>query len=265
MSGWLNNQSAAADSAGYKARGSTYRIGGQQAIAQDWFLGGSLAAGQSWTTMDGGSKGNGHTFDGSVALKHTMGPWLFAGSVALANGAFQTNRLLSTPGLSAVLKSNQNSILVGGRLRAAYEFALEDWYVRPYADLDVTHLSTGSYQESGNSPFALSVRGSNHTGVALTPMVEVGLRRTLADGIILRPYVAAGFSYMPNNSRKISASFVTAQPGDGTFTNVISSSDLQADFAAGLQLYRAGGFEVRAEYALKAGFQTGSARLAYHF
>jgi uncharacterized protein YhjY with autotransporter beta-barrel domain len=265
-SGWLNSQSASADAAGYKASGTTYRIGGQHVIAQDWFIGGSLGAGQSWTTMDGGSKGNGQTYDGSVALKHTMGPWLFAGSVAVANGAFQTNRFVSVPGLyTGVLKSNQNTLLVGGRLRAAYEFALEDWYVRPYADLDVAYLNTGGYQESGNSALALNVRGSDHTGVALTPMVELGLRRTLADGFILRPYVAAGLSYMPNNSRKVSASFVMAQASDGTFTDTIGSPTVTANVAAGVQLYRAGGFEVRAEYSLKAGFQSGSARLAYHF
>jgi hypothetical protein len=63
--------------------------------------------------------------------------------------------------------------------------------------------------------------------------------------------------------------FIGALPGDGTFQTFIKSPNVLGDVALGVQLYRAGGFEVKAEYAVKAGNaylnQTGSLRAAYHF
>jgi hypothetical protein len=100
-------------------------------------------------------------------------------------------------------------------------------------------------------------------------MVEVGARRSLNDGMILRPYAAVGLSFLTNNTRVVSASFVGAQAADGTFANYIRSPDLLENLDLGLQLYREGGFEVRAGYMLRAGgeflAQGGSARVAFHF
>jgi hypothetical protein len=100
-------------------------------------------------------------------------------------------------------------------------------------------------------------------------MVEFGGRLALQEGIIVRPYAAIGVSFLPNNTRTVNASFVGAQPGDGTFQTFINSPNVLGDVDVGVQLYRAGGFEVKAEYALKAGnpyvSQTGSLRAAYHF
>lgn len=274
FSGNRTDQYSSGGDAGYRVDGTNYRIGGQAEFAPNWFVGGSLSTGNVWSQA-GGSSGNGQTYDGSVAVKHTMGPWMFASSIALAGGTFNNTRVISlpgagtAPGVNAQLQSDSSIFIAGGRLRGAYDFALGDWYIRPYGDLDVIYSNAPGFQESGPGGLGLNVRSFSKTSVVISPMVEFGGRLALQQGIIVRPYAAIGVSFLPNNTRTVNASFVDAQPGDGTFQTFINSPDVLGDLDVGVQLYRAGGFEVKAEYALKAGneyvSQAGSLRAAYHF
>jgi uncharacterized protein with beta-barrel porin domain len=265
VSGARSKQSNVADASGYTSNNMTTRFGGQRAIAPGWFLGGAFGFGQNWTKMDGGSTGGGHIFEGSAALKYSDGPWLVAVSATLGGGAHTTNRTINLPWVSTVLSSNQNVFLAGGRLRTAYEFAFGNFYTRPYLDLDLVHVGTDHFRESGPADLALDVQASNHTGVVIWPMVEFGLRQDFGDGFILRPYVAGGFSYEPDPTRKVSSSFIGEMPWDGTSTSYIHNPYFQGSLEAGLQLYQAHGFEVRAGYSARDGYQTGFARFAYHF
>ncbi len=275
FTGSQTNQYTTTDVQGYNVAGTVYRLGGQHEVAPGWYFGGSIAGGQDWATMSGGSSGHGQSFDGTLALKHTAGPWLFAGSVAIASGAFHNNRLVSLPGIgtlapvNTLLQSDSNILLVGGRLRGGYEFAFDNWYVRPYGDLDMVYTHVPGFQEFGQTGYALNVQSSSKTNVIIAPMVEVGGRYNVDATTILRPYAAAGVSLRPGNTRTITSSFVGAQPGDGSFQSLIQSPNVLGNFALGVQLYRVGGFEVKAEYGLQVGgsflAQAGSARVAYHF
>ena len=267
--GQQTDQNSGIDRLGYQVAAVTYRMGAQHEVAPNWFLGGSLAAGQSWATMDGGSSGNGQAFDGSVALKHTLGPWLFAVSSAVATGFYSNDRAINLPGTNALLKSNSSIFLVGARFRSAYEITFESWYVRPYGDFDVVYTNTPGFQESGQTNFALNVHGASKTSAVISPMVEFGGRVNTGSGMILRPYAAVGISFLPNSTRAIDASLVEASAADGTFRTYLKVPDVLGKFEVGLQIYREGGFEVKAEYGLKAGnaylSQSGGARVAYHF
>jgi uncharacterized protein YhjY with autotransporter beta-barrel domain len=244
VTGWQNSQWQSGDTAGYQVASAAYRIGAQHEVAPDWYFGGSLAVGRSWAAANGASSGYGHTFDGSVALKHTMGPWLIGGSIALASGAFHSNRVVSVPATGtlpavySVQQSDPSIFIAGARLRGAYEFTFADWYVRPYGDLDVVYTNSPGFQESGQLGAALNVRGTSKTSVVLSPMVEFGGRAVLDEQAVLRPYAAVGLSFLPNNTRYVDASFVGALPSDGTFR---SFTRVPGDFDFGLQLYRAGG------------------------
>jgi hypothetical protein len=274
FSGERTDQYSSGGDAGYRVDATNYRIGGQAEFAPNWFIGGSLSTGSLWSQEDS-SSGSGQTYDGSVAVKHTMGPWMFAGSIALAGATFKNDRLISlpavgtTPGVNALLQSDSSIFVAGGRLRGAYDFAFNTWYVRPYGDLDVIYSNTPGFQESGPTGLGLNVRSFSKTSVVISPMVEFGGRFNSKEGLIVRPYAAVGVSFLPNNTRTVDASFIGALPGDGTFQTFIKSPTVLGDVDLGLQLYRAGGFEVKAEYALKAGSayvsQTGSLRTAYHF
>ncbi|WP_395672701.1 hypothetical protein [Inquilinus sp.] len=270
VTGRWTDQSSTSDTQGYYVSGTTYRIGAQHEIAPDWYLGASFGFGRSWTTMDGGSSGDGDTYDGSVTVKRVMGPWQFAGSVAFAGGSFHTDRRVDIPGIaSETLQSDPSIFLAGGRLRAAYELAFQDWYIRPYGDLDVIYTDLPGFEEKGDDLYALDVRGSSKTSVALSPMVEFGGRLNLDTESTLRAYVAFGMSYQPDNTRTIHSSFVGASSANGTFSDQIDSPEVLGRIGVGVQLFRSGGFELKGEYTADIGgsflSQSASARAAYHF
>jgi hypothetical protein len=275
FSGQQTSQYETGGDPGYRATGTTYRLGGQREFMPNWFFGASIGTGQTWSQESGGSTGSGQTFDGSMALKHTVGPWLFAGSVALASGYFQNSRVIGLPGVgtlpaeNAVLKSDPSALMAGGRLRTAYDFSFGDWYVRPYGDFDLSYLGAPGFQEFGSREYALVVHSSSKVNVAISPMVEIGGRHDVAPGLVLRPYAAVGLSVLPNNARTLDASFVSGLPGEGTFQTVIKTPSVLGKFDLGVQLYQGGGFEIKAEYGLETGTaflsQSGTARLAYHF
>ena len=97
-------------------------------------------------------------------------------------------------------------------------------------------------------------------------MVELGGRVNTDAGMILRPYAAVGISFLPNSTRAIDARLVEASAADGTFRTYLNSPDVLGNLEAGLQIYGQGGFELKAEYGLKAGnaylSQSGGARVA---
>ncbi len=270
VTGRWTDQSSTRDTQGYYVSGTTYRIGAQHEIAPDWYLGAAFGFGQSWANIDGGSSGDGDTYDGSVTVKRVAGPWQFAGSVAFAGGSFHANRRLDIPGIaSETLKSDPSIFLAGGRLRAAYEFTFQDWYIRPYGDLDVVYTDLPGFKEKGDDLLALDVRGSSKTSVGLSPMMELGGRLDLDGQSTLRAYAAFGLSYLPDNTRTIRSSFVGASSGNGTFSDHIDSPDVLGRIDVGVQLFRAEGFELKGEYTADIGgsflSQSASARFAYHF
>ncbi|WP_436158520.1 hypothetical protein [Mesorhizobium sp. LjRoot246] len=267
---WTDQSSTGNSTQGYHVSGTTYRIGAQHEIAPDWYLGASFGFGQSWTTIDGGSSGNGDTYDGSVTVKRVMGPWQFAGSMAFAGGSFESYRRVDIPGIAdETLKSDPSIFLAGGRLRAAYEFAFDDWYIRPYGDLDVVYSELPGFQEKGDDLYALDVHDSSKTSVALSPMVEFGGRLDVDPETTLRAYAAFGVSYQPDNTRTIHSSFVGVSSANGTFSDQIDSPEVLGRIDVGVQLFRAGGFELKGEYTADVGdsflSQSASARFAYHF
>lgn len=268
--GWANN-----DPSGYSVTSSTYRLGGQRAVAPDWYVGGSFGATQSWASANGGSSGSGTAYDGSVSVKHTMGPWMFAGSIAVASGAYRSTRLIDLPavgtlaGTTAVAQSDPSLLAFGGRLRCAYEFSFGDFYVRPYGDLDIIYAHMPGFQESGGDGYALNVNESDKTNIVLSPMVEFGGRYNAGEKTVLRPFLIMGVSLWPTSGRNVEASLADASAANGTFRTYVDTPDVLGNFDAGVQLYRAGGFEVKAEYNVNVGGsflnQGVTARLAYHF
>jgi hypothetical protein len=100
-------------------------------------------------------------------------------------------------------------------------------------------------------------------------MVEFGGRLDMDEQSTLRAYAAFGLSYQPDSTRTIHSSFVGASSADGTFSDHIDSPDVLGRIDVGVQLFRAGGFELKGEYTADIGgsylSQSASARAAYHF
>jgi autotransporter-like protein len=250
---------------GTNANTSELRIGGQVQVAPDWFLGGAFGAGSRWTRNDVGPTGSSQIFDGSVALKHTIGPWLFAGALALSSTAMH----LTPPGTSLAGDTNVSS---GGlRLRGAYDVAFSGWYLRPRLDLDLMHTWRPGFQVSGPNVagLALAIDGSTKTSFVATPMLELGGRVDLDETLVLRPYVAVGASFLPDNSSTLSATVIGPLPGVGNLQSTVYGPSVLGNVEAGLQLYKTRGLEVKAEYMLSVGDnylgQGASLRGAWHF
>jgi hypothetical protein len=133
----------------------------------------------------------------------------------------------------------------------------------------VIYTNLPGFREAGAALYALNVNGSSKTSIALSPMAEFGGRLVLGEKTILRSFAMVGVSFLPDNTRSIDASFVGAAPEDGTFRSFLNSPGVVGNVELGVQLYRAGGFEVKAEYDASIGgsflSQSASARLAYHF
>jgi uncharacterized protein YhjY with autotransporter beta-barrel domain len=269
ISGRWTNQGTTSNVQGYDVTTTSYRLGGQHEIAPNWYLGGSLAYGDTSATMNGGSRGDGYTVDGSVALKRTVGPWYFAGSAALAYGSFDTYRQINLPGVTETLESKPSIFLAGARLRAGYEFTFGDVYVRPYGDFDVIHTNLPAARESGSSIYALDVHGSSKTSIGLSAMMEVGGRIDLDEQTTLRPYASFGVSYLPDNTRAIETNFANETVNNGTFFDYIETPEFLGRIDLGLQIYRLEDFELKVGYTADIGTsylsQSATARFAYHF
>lgn len=239
------------------------RMGGQKEIASDWFLGGTLHADKSWM-QSGLTASVGQSFDGSVALKHVMGPWLLGGVVALGTGASHSTRPAFTGG---TMQGDSTLFMGSTRLRGAYEFAFSGWYARPRLDLDVSYENQPSHQEYGPDPTGLAVGGYQKVSLAISPALEFGGRVDMGS-LILRPYVVAGPTFLPNNTRTIDIGF-TGLPELGTLQMIAGGPSVLGTVEAGLQLYQAQAWEVKADYVLSVGdsylSQTIGLRGAYHF
>jgi uncharacterized protein YhjY with autotransporter beta-barrel domain len=247
----------------------TTRIGMQYKVAPDWYVGGSFGANQTWSTSSDGSSGSGQAYDGSVAIKHVDGPWYLAGSLAFGSGEFESNREIDLPFLKTTLQGNPNIFFAGARFRAGYEFGFNHWYVRPYNDIDLVYTHIPGFQESNASINAIDVNGSDKTSVVFSPMVEVGGRWDLDDKTTIRPFAAVGASFRPSNAYSFDVSLAGASAASGTFRESFTVPSAQLNMDLGLQIYRASGIDVKAEYDLETGHsfrnQGGSLRIAHSF
>jgi outer membrane autotransporter protein len=187
----------------------------------------------------------------------------------MASGSFNNNRQVNVFGASTSLGSDSSIFLAGSRLRAGYEFDRGDWYIKPYGDMDVVYTHAPGFKEGGSSPYALNVRTADQTNVSFSPMVEFGRRGNLDPKTTIRAYAAFGMSWRPDNTRTVRSSFVNSDSADGTFTDYVKSPEVLAKVDLGVQVFRAGGYEVRAGYTADIGnhftSQSATARFAYHF
>jgi hypothetical protein len=265
---WMKATGQWASQSGSNGSSAVLRIGGQKEMAPGWFLGGSFGAGAQWMQNGNGYLGDGQVVDGSVALKRTIGPWLFAGALAFSSAPMH----FAPAGTGLV--GDRNAYSGGMRLRGAYEFDFTGWYMRPRLDLDLVHAWQPGYQLSGPGPAGfgltgISVDGRSKTSFAATPMLEFGARYDTEQKLVIRPYAAVGAIFMTDNTTTVTATLTGPLAGPSRLQATSSGPSVLANVEAGLQLYKAGGFEAKADYRLSAGdgyFSHGAAlRGAYHF
>jgi outer membrane autotransporter protein len=134
-----------------------------------------------------------------------------------------------------------------GRLRAAYSFVFQDWYVRPIADLDVIHVRTPGYSETGAGALGLTYDTASQWTAAFSPTVEVGGRMNLGNGYVLRPYGSVGASFF-SNSEWTATARLQGGLGAGSFTTSIATDPVVARLSAGVQLFAQVRLDLRLTY-----------------
>jgi uncharacterized protein YhjY with autotransporter beta-barrel domain len=249
VGGRLTNQSTSGGIAGFNNWLMNYQVGAQVEIAPDWFLGGSLAYQQSWLSgTDGRVSSNGTGGSVGVVLKRELGPWLFAGSLGGSMNWYDTRRTIAIPGLAPTVAYGNSTVLSGqARLRAAYSLAFQDWYVRPYADVDLIHVSVPGYSETGAGALGLTYDTASQWNVAFSPTMEVGGRINLQGGHTFRPYASAGLTAF-TNSNWTSTARLQGGLGAGSFTSTLATDPVVARFSAGFQLMTKDSFDFRLTY-----------------
>lgn len=270
VTGRLESRSAGSAATSLQGEGVAFRIGGQKQVGPGWFLGGTAGYGGGWWQAGNGASANSQKAEGAVAVKRVDGPLLLMGALGFAATGMHIDRPDGVPGPGGVtLRSDSSAWQGSGRLRAAYDIPFGQWYLRPRLDLDLLYTNMPGYQEYGQSALALQVAGRDKWSIAITPAIEVGGRTELSEGLILRPYLVLGASFMPDNNWTTVASFQGALGTLGSFQITTWGPSVMANAEIGVQLYRANGFEMKAEYILSAGdsllTQMASLRGAWHF
>ncbi|CAH1651510.1 autotransporter outer membrane beta-barrel domain-containing protein [Chelatococcus asaccharovorans] len=270
VTGSWTRQSSSHDVTGYSQRAATYRLGAQHEFAKDWFLGGTIGYTHSnLSDSHGFSKTSGDALDVSLALKHQIGPWLLAASGHIGWGRYDTDRVLNIGPSLAASGGTSTVWTAAGRLRASYEVVRDNWYLKPYADLDLMYTSMPGYSETGSGLTHLRFASAQQWNVAFTPAVEIGGRIDINPDMWLRPYASVGITFLAKDSMRIGVGFTDSLAPVQDFMAEAAMPGRLVNLTAGAQLYSNDSYDLRAEY--KAGIgdkylsQEVSARLSIPF
>ncbi len=257
------------DNNGYRNDALSYRVGGQWELAPDWFLGATAAYNTDWLqSRDRGTRADGKGADISVALKHQIEAWYFAGALHAGYHGNEFTRSFAVGDEWWSSKFDTKSWTFGLRGRAAYEFAFDEWYVRPYVDVDVIHAYMPGYTSTG-SGLDTRVSPMREWTFAVSPAVELGLRKNLESGGWLRPYLSVGATYFKDNEFSAKVRFVDGLEEGVAFDSTSHLPRYALDVGAGVQFLSKDNFEVKGEYKAQIGKdylnQKASLRAAFHF
>lgn len=248
VSGRTSTQNASGDMPGFHYSTVSYQFGGQKEVSPGWFVGGSVAYENSHLRgSESRVSGKGDSAYIGAVVKRQQGDWTFSAAVGGGYGSYHMNRSIGIAGYQDTLSSSPDVYGFNARLRAARTFAYDNFYVKPYVDLDASYTRMPGHTESGANPLALTVDGSSQFTLGVSPMVEIGGRAELGNGAILRPFMYAGVSFLSQDDWKASARLRGA-PGARSFDTSLPIDDVVGRVGAGLEITKTGGVEFRLQY-----------------
>ncbi|MEM7778152.1 MAG: autotransporter domain-containing protein [Pseudomonadota bacterium] len=223
-----------AEAIGYEDTVGGVSAGAQFNFAPGWVanVGASYESGTLKTDTAARSESDRYHLGGAV--KYEIGPWLFAGAVAGGIGDFDTTRQIAFTGFNETATSDHDVIYVAGQLRAAYQFAMPGWYVRPLVDVNLTYLDRDGLTEGGAAGANLTVAGGEETMFSATPAVEIGGVYEIVPGATLKPFLMAGVTVFADDDHSLTSAFALAP--DATFETVTEHGDVFANIHAGTTL-----------------------------
>jgi len=233
---------------GYDQNDYSVQLGGQKLLGDGWVLGGSIGYDNSNLTADAGQSVSGHGFSGGLVVKRELGNWVFSGAADFGRGFYDSEREVSIGDQTKTAKGDFTATHFGLHGRVTRYVPFDSWYLKPYADLHVTHMKTSAYDESGADELDLKVGSESATTVSVSPMLEAGKRFDFGTGMTLRAYAAAGLEHYDHDEWSASSNFSGAAAEAGTFTATAELPDTRYKLNAGLNLLASSKFDVRLEY-----------------
>ncbi|WP_077003421.1 autotransporter outer membrane beta-barrel domain-containing protein, partial [Variovorax sp. KK3] len=237
------------DRANYVADTQSLQFGGQRRIADGWFLGGSVAFDDSsfrGAQNTGFVSGRGTTL--GVVLKHEMGPWTFSGAADFNQGSYDTTRNIAFPGYAGQARGAFTARSAGLHGRVAYTIPQDGWYLKPYLDLHAVRIRTGGYTEQGAGAFDLVVGHESDTMLSASPMLEVGGRWDLDNGMVLRPYVALGAVVHNKNAWGAGSQMIGSVAGVSPFVATSEAPTRLGKLNLGVDIDLSKSMQLRVEY-----------------
>ncbi|WP_051439512.1 autotransporter outer membrane beta-barrel domain-containing protein [Bordetella petrii] len=243
------DQDAVQGTPGYSFDSNTYQVGGQREFRPGWFIGGSAAYQNNSLRADNGrAGGSGDVGYAGVVLKHQAGPWVYSAAIGGGYGSYDLDRSLGIDGYDRQASSSPDVYSAGLRLRVSRHIGItEQFYLKPYVDLDALYARMPGYTESGG-PLSLDVDSSDQFVVGLSPMLEVGGRLDLPAGATMRPYAYAGASFLSDDSWDAQARFKGAPAGSDGFRASLPGDDVIGRFGVGMQVNNRSGLDFRLQY-----------------
>jgi hypothetical protein len=254
-------------SLGFNLSSATIRLNGQRETAPGWFVAGSL---RFETNQLGGAQGvsaTGQGMVGGISLRRQDGPLRLSATADFGYGDYDTTRTITVGATPGSATGSLGAFDAGAHLRAAYQLPFDRFYLQPSLDLAAIYVGTGSYNESGFSPLALSQHSANNWFPTALPSLEVGSRFDLTGGAVLKVSANVGALLVAKNSWTSKASF-SGDPLTGSFQSRTSIPASAAEIGLGVGILSGGNVEFNLRYSADLSYrfaQIGTARLAYHF
>jgi uncharacterized protein with beta-barrel porin domain len=271
LTGSFASVGSSSSSSGYRDQAARLQAGRQIQIAPDWF--GEFAVGYETgrTTTDSFATTLADRYDFGAALKHQIGPWLFATALDVGYDALNTTRAIGFAGVQSAT-SAPSVWRLDSRFRAAYVAEFGNAYIKPSLDLDVIYTALPGFSEAGAGPLSLNVASSNKVVFAASPLVELGQTWLFGNGSALRPYIQGGAMFLSNNTWSINSTFEGAPAGVSPFTTLTSLPQTLAKVSAGIDIFGVAGIpglDLRLEYQGRFGSgytdQSGLLKLSRQF
>ncbi|WP_174801325.1 autotransporter outer membrane beta-barrel domain-containing protein [Martelella limonii] len=245
---------------GYDTDTTAFRFGGQKALENDWFIGGSAVLGQSSTHATNGiySSSTDEYGLGFAVKKRIDGAFELAASGSYIFSDIDQTRYISAAlagGNGDSIFSQPQSHVFVGRLRAAYYADLGGSYLKPYLDLDTIYTHVPGYSEQGASAYAADMGSVDDVSFGIRPGLEWGARVDLEGGT-LRPFARTSVSWWHDRDIAQDARFSGASSRDTSFSTLYDGQDWLGQGALGFEYVADSGFEVRVQYEMEGNRET---------
>jgi hypothetical protein len=256
------------DEPGFSQDAVTYQLGAQREVTPGWIVGASLGYEASWLTGDSdGSKVSGDTALFGLMVKHPIGNWTLTGVLDGGYGWYQSVRQITVGSVTGAASGSPTAANAGIHLGASYAMPLGAWYLKPSITAAAIYRGMSGYNETGSTPFNLSVRSSSDVVGSVEPMAEFGRVASLAGTGTIHTFVGVGADFVINNNWTTQAGF-QIDPGND-FSARLDLPSAVGKLRAGLDLFTVRGVEAKLSYDvdLAPGYSAQSiiGRLAYTF